>query len=197
MGSNHPGRRPDGSSRRESRVFSATWRTNSEEVSMNNAGDVLTGSNGRMLSGDASNGTSYNIDANISVHADEDILVLAAQGFDDTNPDITDEDRAEGGHAMIGHGGDENHGSFPWKHVTVISEGLADNDGDGGIVLRGGRYRRTFAQIGYGSSYQGNRRTIYDVGKSGNIEVIANNGPIRLLGYAELPGLVIPILARL
>lgn len=147
--------------------FSSSWRTNIETNPYNG--------------GDLANARDYRVKGDITVHADEDILVMAAPTFG-TDANIAGTASGDGMYAMIGHGGSENHGSFHGD-VTVIAEG-ADAEGIG-INLIGGRGHGRYAQIGHGSSREGNRFSILDQTRSGFINVRASAGGIRLQGYNE------------
>ncbi|MCB1204662.1 MAG: filamentous hemagglutinin N-terminal domain-containing protein [Verrucomicrobiae bacterium] len=145
--------------------FSSTWRTN--------------------YAGDAAR-----IDANISLTADGDILFLAHRGFDaNDNLNVAIND---GNYALIGHGGSENQGSYHGD-ITVIAHGQTalagglDYIGPAGLGIQmlSGRGTRGFAMIGHGSGYEGNRRTIWDQTRSGNIYVEATTGAIRIQAHNQ------------
>lgn len=151
--------------------FSSTWRTNTEA--------------------NPYRGTLNRIDSDITVHAGEDILVMAAFDFDNANRDLTNEDGSTGMYALIGHGGSENWGSFHGD-ISVTADGVnidtaGGRVGGAGIEIRGGRGSNSFAQIGHGTHGEGNRRTIYDLTKSGNVTVSATTGGVRMLGYNQMP----------
>ncbi len=151
--------------------FGSTWRTNTEA--------------------NPYRGVLNRINSNITVHAAEDILVMAAFDFDGGVRDLTNEDPSAGMYAMIGHGGSENWGSFH-GNISVTADGrnvdtTGGRIGGAGIEVRSGRGSNSFAQIGHGTHGEGNRRTIYDLTKSGNITVSATTGAVRMLGFNQMP----------
>jgi hypothetical protein len=92
-------------------------------------------------------------------------------------------------YSMIGHGGGENQGSTHGD-ITVIAHGATPGGfvrgPQGlGVQLIGGRGTRSFAQIGHGSNYEGNSQSIWDQTRSGDVEVTATTGAIRLLGHNQ------------
>ncbi|MBP6600630.1 MAG: filamentous hemagglutinin N-terminal domain-containing protein, partial [Verrucomicrobiales bacterium] len=136
-------------------------------------------------------GDAARIDADINVTADGDILMMGARGFDGA----TDDQIAaihDGAYTMIGHGGVENQGSYHGD-ITVTAHGATaaptssiNNGLEGlGIQLIGGRGTRSYAMIGHGSGYEGNARSIWDQTRSGDINVTATTGAIRLLGHNQ------------
>lgn len=136
-------------------------------------------------------GDAARIDADIKVTADGDILMMAARGFagatDDQVTNIHD-----GAYTIIGHGGIANQGSFHGNidvvaHGTTAAPTASVNNGlEGlGIQLIGGRGTRSFALIGHGSGYEGNARSIWDQTRSGDINVLATTGAVRLLGHNQ------------
>lgn len=165
--------------------FSATWRNNIEANPFNGL--------------DAGNTRSYSIDGDINIHVDEDVLVLAAWDLEQDAAraalNAANQDGNSGNSAQIGHGGIENHGSFH-GNISVTAEG-AVSAADGSIArpegiaidVIGGRSTFRHAMIGHGSTGEGNRRTIFDQTRSGNIDVEAVTGAIRLQGYNEPNGL--------
>ncbi len=145
--------------------FSTTWRTEFEA--------------------DPLSGTQSIVDGAISVHAGEEITIIAAPSTINDGNDTISADGSTGMYAKIGHGGDENHGSYHGD-ITVIAEGTRGGTGVG-IELRGGRGSSRFAQIGHGSHSEGNRRNIQDQRNSGEIVVRAENGAVRAIGFNQLP----------
>lgn len=142
--------------------FSSTWRTNY-------AGDAAR------MNGD------------ISVVADGDILMMAARDFDAADNLSTVITTAI--YTMIGHGGQENHGSYHGD-VTVTAHGttpagLVRGPQGIGIQVLGGRGTRSFGRIGHGSGYEGNARTVWDQTMSGDINVTATTGGIRLQAHNQ------------
>ncbi len=151
--------------------FGSTWRTNTEA--------------------NPYRGTLNRINSDITVHAGEDILVMAAFDFDGGVRDLTNEDESTGMYAMIGHGGSENWGSFH-GNISVTADGrntdvTGGRIGGAGIEVRGGRGSNSFAQIGHGTHGEGNRRTIYDLTRTGNINISATTGAVRMLGFNQMP----------
>ena len=142
--------------------FASTWRTN--------------------YAGDAAR-----IDADITVTVDGDVLLMGSRGFDvEDNQSISVTSDI---YSMIGHGGAENRGSTHGD-ITVIAHGATpagfDRGPEGlGIQLIGGRGSRSFVQIGHGSNYEGNPRSVWDQSRSGDIVVTATTGAIRLLGHNQ------------
>jgi filamentous hemagglutinin family protein len=148
-----------GSNRRS--YFSSTWRTNY-------AGDLAR------------------TDADITVNVKEDALLFGAAGFEFVDEQVTDV--RSGTYSVIGHGGAENHGSYHGD-ISLIAdgatpEGFARGSAGIGIQLLGGRGSKSHAQIGHGSSVEGNLR-IFDQSRSGDITVIANTGAIRLVSHTQ------------
>lgn len=142
--------------------YASTWRTN--------------------YAGDAAR-----IDGDITVNADGDILVMAARGFD--VGDTIDVSTNNTIYSLIGHGGAENQGSFHGD-ISVTAHGstpagFARGPEGIGIQLLGGRSTRSFAQIGHGSAYEGNRRSVWDQTRSGNVTVTATTGAIRAQGHNQ------------
>jgi len=142
--------------------FASTWRTN--------------------YAGDAAR-----IDGDITVKVDGDILLMGSRGFDagDTQSISVTSDI----YSMIGHGGAENQSSTHGD-ITVIAHGATPagfvrGPAGLGIQLIGGRGSRSFVQIGHGSNYEGNARSIWDQTRSGDIVVTATTGAIRLLGHNQ------------
>lgn len=151
--------------------FGSTWRTNTEA--------------------NPYRGLINRIDAPITLHSGEEVLVMAAFNFDNLRRDLTNEDGSAGMYALVGHGGSENWGSFHGD-VSVTADGVvtdtaAGRVGGAGVEIRGGRGSNSFAQIGHGTHGEGNRRTIYDLTKSGNVTVIATTGGVRMLGFNQMP----------
>ncbi|MBL9158665.1 MAG: filamentous hemagglutinin N-terminal domain-containing protein [Verrucomicrobiales bacterium] len=132
-------------------------------------------------------GDAARIDGDIKLTADGDILMMAARGFDAEDNLVTNVD--DGVYTMIGHGGAENHGSYHGdiqvqaNGVTPI--GYVRGPSGLGIQVLGGRGTRAFAMIGHGSGYEGNRRSIWDQRKSGDISVTATTGAIRLQAHNQ------------
>ncbi|MCB1203759.1 MAG: filamentous hemagglutinin N-terminal domain-containing protein, partial [Verrucomicrobiae bacterium] len=148
--------------------FASTWRTNY-------AGD------------------SARIDGDISLTAGGDILFMSARDFDGTT-DMLNTNVNTSAYALIGHGGEENQGSFH-GNIDVEARGVtAAPTGSGaanrglaglGIQILGGRGTRSFAAIGHMSGYEGNRLSIWDQTRSGNISVTATTGAIRLQAHNQ------------
>lgn len=148
-----------GSNRRS--YFSSTWRTNY-------AGDLAR------------------TEADITVNVKEDALLFGAAGFEFVDEQVTDV--RSGTYSIIGHGGAENHGSYHGD-ISVIAdgatpEGFVRGSAGIGIQLLGGRGSKSHAQIGHGSSVEGNFR-IFDQSRSGDITVIANTGAIRMISHTQ------------
>lgn len=142
--------------------FASTWRTN--------------------YAGDAAR-----IDGDITVTVDGDVLLMGSRDFDveDNQSVVVTSDI----YSMIGHGGAENRGSTHGD-ITVIAHGATpagfERGPEGlGIQLIGGRGSRSFVQIGHGSNYEGNPRSVWDQSRSGDIVVTATTGAIRLLGHNQ------------
>src|SRR5690606_2348798 len=96
---------------------------------------------------------------------------------------------AQDTYTMIGHGGQENSGSYHGD-ITVIAHGstptgFARGPEGLGIQVIGGRATRSFAMIGHGSGYEDNYRSVWDHTRSGDINVTATTGAIRLLGHNQ------------
>src|SRR5690606_2446651 len=149
-----------GSSR--SAVFSSTWRTN--------------------YAGEAARTV-----ADIAITADGDILVMGNRGFDAA--DNQNAAVVTGAYGIIGHGGTGNMGSYHGD-ITVTAHGSTptgfSRGPEGlGIQVIGGRTTRSHAMIGHGSGYESNPRSIWDQTLSGNINVTATTGAIRLLGHNQ------------
>ena len=147
--------------------FASTWRTN--------------------YAGDAAR-----IDGDISVEADGDVLFMSSRGFDGTT-DMLNLSVNTSAYALIGHGGEENHGSYHGD-ISVISHGVtsaptsaADNNGLAGLGIQilGGRGSRSYAAIGHVSGYEGNRRSVWDQTRSGDVTVTATSGAIRLQAHNQ------------
>jgi filamentous hemagglutinin family protein len=142
--------------------FASTWRTN--------------------YAGDAAR-----IDADIVVKVDGDIVLMGSRDFDIGDDQSTSVNQDI--YSMIGHGGGENRSSTHGD-ITVIANGttpagfLRGPEGLG-IQLIGGRGTRSFVQIGHGSGYEGNPRSVWDQTRSGDIIVTATTGGIRLLGHNQ------------
>ncbi|MDB4657879.1 hypothetical protein OAE56_03915, partial [Verrucomicrobiales bacterium] len=161
--------------------FGASWRTN-----YINAASGITLSDGQVI--------DSRVNGDIKVEAGDDILVISEIGFETTAgyEDLTGDNRGDGSrYSKIGHGGQDNFGSYHGD-ITVIAHGALDGtEGRGkagsGIQVRGGRGSITSSSIGHGGFYEGNRRTIYDQTASGDIVVRAETGAVRLLGYNLLP----------
>ncbi|MCG8599393.1 MAG: filamentous hemagglutinin N-terminal domain-containing protein, partial [Verrucomicrobiales bacterium] len=154
--------------------FSSTWRTNV----------VANPYNGEVVA-PAGLERDYRVRGDITINADEDISMLAAPDFATSGDNVANNDAQSGMYAQIGHGGAENHGSY---HGNIsVNAGGADADGIG-INVIGGRATYRYAQIGHGSSGEGNRFTILDQTRSGSIDVEATTGAIRMQGYNEPVG---------
>ena len=142
--------------------FSSTWRTN--------------------YMGDAAR-----IDSDVTVTADGDILMMASRGFDVSGEIAVNRDGNI--YTLIGHGGHENQGSFHGD-VTVVAHGRTPTGFDRGpqgvgIQILGGRAGGSFAQFGHGSASEGNRRSIWDQSRSGDIVVAATTGGILMEGHNQ------------
>jgi len=149
--------------------FASTWRTN--------------------YAGDAAR-----IDADISVTADGDILMMAARGFEEAGgyEDELNINATSNIYSMIGHGGVENQGSYHGDIAVTALGSTTAIDGNGlryqgevGIQILGGRGTRSFAMIGHGSGYEGNHQSVWDQSRSGDINVTATTGAILLKGHNQ------------
>jgi len=138
-------------------------------------------------------GASARVNADITIKAAEDILIMAPSSFE-TNVGYTDLSNNDGNssrYVMVGHGGLDNFGSYHGNiSVTALGATTAlDNRGiaGSGIQLRAGMGTLNIAQIGHGGFHEGNRRTIFDQTSSGNVTVRAETGAVRVLGFNLLP----------
>jgi len=138
-------------------------------------------------------GNAARIDGDISVEAGGDILFMSSRGFDGTT-DMLDLNVNTSAYALIGHGGQENQGSYHGD-ISVMAHGVTSaptgtgNNNQGlaglGIQILGGRGSRSFGMIGHGSGYEGNARSVWDQTRSGDISVVATTGAIRLQAHNQ------------
>ncbi|MEC5125914.1 filamentous hemagglutinin N-terminal domain-containing protein [Verrucomicrobiales bacterium BCK34] len=159
--------------------FGTSWRTNYI------ADGTIALSNGDLI--------GAKVDADITIGAGEDFFMMAPQNMETAAgfTDLVDDQGSSSRWVKVGHGGQDNYGSYHGD-ITVIADGATDGtEGRGvagaGIQVRGGRGSLNIAQIGHGGFHEGNRRTIYDQTSSGDIVVSATTGAVRALGFNLLP----------
>jgi hypothetical protein len=136
-------------------------------------------------------GHAARVNAPIKVTASEDVFVSAARGFEPGFEEFVTTDTGSGDYALIGHGGYRQAASLHGD-VTVEARGVtADGAGRGlagsGIQLRGNNGSGGFAQIGHASGGGANRTGVWDMQRSGQVNVNATTGAIRLIGFNQLP----------
>ncbi|MCB1090125.1 MAG: hypothetical protein KDL87_01245, partial [Verrucomicrobiae bacterium] len=138
-------------------------------------------------------GVAAQVDSDIKITAGEDILVMAPSDFESIAgfTDLTNNEGNSSRYAKVGHGGQDNFGSYHGD-ISVVAYG-ATNGADGrglagsGIQVRAGMGTLNPAQIGHGGFHEGNRRNIWDQTASGDITVRAETGAVRVLGFNLMP----------